>query len=121
MKQPMIEVSRPRVASLFLLLIAILVWHAGRQRVPVPDGPPAVHPGWKVDLRRASSQELELLPGIGPVLANRIITWRVDGGILDGVEDLDHIQGIGPRTISNLRSLVSVAAFSSPGEFKNED
>lgn len=109
------------MAGLFLLLISVLVLLTGLNHVPVPDGPSSIVTGWKLDLATATSSELQLLPGIGPVLANRIIAWRIEGGILEGIEDLRHIQGIGPRTISNLQPLVSVTASSSPGEFKNED
>ncbi len=115
------ETNGLRVASLLLMILAGLVLFKGMGRVPVPDGPPMVPSGWRVELMEASSQELQLLPGIGPVLAARIVSWRVEGGNLDRLEDLQRIRGIGRRTIESLQPLVSVAAFSLPGEFKNED
>ncbi|MFP4144391.1 MAG: ComEA family DNA-binding protein [Phycisphaeraceae bacterium] len=56
---------------------------------------PLVH---RVDVTRADAATLELLPGIGPSLAERIIEYREQGGALAGPADLERIRGIGPAT-----------------------
>ncbi|MDG2095450.1 MAG: helix-hairpin-helix domain-containing protein [Phycisphaerales bacterium] len=101
--------------------MSVLVLLTGMSRVSVPDAPMSSRALWRIDLAKASLPELQLLPGIGPVLAARIEAWRRRSENLDALDDLLHIHGIGPHTIRNLQPLVSVTASSSPGEFKNED
>jgi len=52
----------------------------------------------------ASQAELETLPGIGPVIARRIIAGRP----YRSVEDLDRVKGIGPKRLEEIRPLVTV-------------
>lgn len=59
-----------------------------------------------IDLNTATPEALELLPGIGPALAQRIIQDRLTRGPFRGVDDLDRVPGIGPKTLAELRPLV---------------
>ena len=49
-----------------------------------------------LDLNEAGLAELEALPGIGPVLAERILDWRGQNGPFDAPEDVMDVPGIGP-------------------------
>ena len=60
----------------------------------------------KLDVNRASIQELQALPGIGPVKATAIVRWRTERGPFDSVDQLTEVPGIGPATLSRLRPLV---------------
>jgi competence protein ComEA len=60
-----------------------------------------------VDLNRATAEELEALPGIGPALAERIVRHRNDRGPFARVEDLADVPGIGAAILEALRPLVS--------------
>ena len=62
----------------------------------------------KVDLNRASLVELDGLPGVGPVLAQRIMDFRVKAGRFRSVEELREVSGIGERTYARLAPLVRV-------------
>lgn len=62
----------------------------------------------KININTASQAELELLPGVGPALAMRIIEERQRGGAFKRVEDLGRVRGIGPKTIEQLRKHVRV-------------
>ncbi|MGI8814785.1 MAG: ComEA family DNA-binding protein [Pseudonocardia sp.] len=80
----------------------------------VPDtsgaaGPgPAAVPGGKVDLNRAALEQLDTLPGVGPVTAQRILDWRAKHGRFTAVEQLREVEGIGERRFTQLRELVTV-------------
>ena len=74
------------------------------------DGPSAGPSGVEalVDLNAATASELEELPGIGPVLAERIVQWREDNGRFTDVEVLGEVSGIGDALMAQLRPLVRV-------------
>jgi len=56
----------------------------------------------RVELNAASAAELQLLPGIGPTLAERIVADRDDVGPFASVEELQRVPGIGPKTVAGL-------------------
>jgi competence protein ComEA len=64
----------------------------------------------KLDINRASAAELESLPGIGPVIAERIIAYRQEHGPFATIEDLDDVQGISRRMVEDLRPFISVGS-----------
>ena len=61
----------------------------------------------KVSLASASIDQLDELPGIGPVTAQKIVDWRQTHGALRSADDLDAIPGIGPARVEQLRDLVT--------------
>lgn len=61
-----------------------------------------------VDINEASAQELQVLPGIGPALAQRIIADRNQFGRYRRVEDLARVRGIGRETVEKLRPFVVI-------------
>jgi len=63
-----------------------------------------------LDLNRASEKEIEALPGIGPVLAERIVEYRRSRGAFLDIEQLRNVKGIGKKKFDRIRSLVSVAS-----------
>jgi competence protein ComEA len=72
-------------------------------------------PSQPLDINSASREDLLRLPGIGPVLAERILTEREQHGPFSSVEDLRRVRGIGPRTLEKLRPYVFVATPSTAG------
>ena len=61
----------------------------------------------RVSLASATLEQLDELPGIGPVTAQKILDWRQAHGPLRSVDDLDAIPGIGPARVEQLRDLVT--------------
>ena len=62
----------------------------------------------KLDVNRANAQELEELPGIGPVLAERIVDYRKSGRSFRSIDDLRAVKGIGKKKFERIRALVTV-------------
>lgn len=62
----------------------------------------------RVAINSATADELEALPGVGPVLAARITAYREEHGPFQDVEDLLAVTGIGERMLASLRDLVRV-------------
>ncbi len=63
--------------------------------------------GGKVSLAAATIDQLDELPGIGPVTAQKIVDWRQSHGPFSSVDDLDQVPGIGPARVEQLRDLVT--------------
>jgi competence protein ComEA len=63
-------------------------------------------PPGPVYLSTATLEQLDALPGIGPVTAQKILDYRVEHGAFRSVEELDAIPGIGPARIDQLQGLV---------------
>ena len=77
-------------------------------RTDGPGGGSAEPGSGPVDLNRASAKDLEALPGVGPVLAGRIVSRREEMGRFKAVEDLLDVPGIGEAVLERLRPLVVV-------------
>lgn len=74
-----------------------------------PEGPGGANSdGGKVNLNTASIEELDALPKVGPVLAQRIVDWRKEHGLFKSVEELDAVDGVGPKMLETLLPLVGV-------------
>jgi len=65
-------------------------------------------PGAPVSLNTADLGALETLPGVGPVLAQRILDWRTEHGRFTTVDELSEVSGIGEKLLAGIRPLVSV-------------
>ena len=65
-------------------------------------------PSLPLDLLSADEMELQVLPGVGPVIARRIIEWRSQRGHPWGPDDLLEVSGIGPATLERLRPFITV-------------
>jgi competence protein ComEA len=63
--------------------------------------------GPKLSLATATAEELDELPGVGPVTAQKILDYRAQHGPFRSVDDLDAVPGIGPTRIEQLRELVT--------------
>ena len=74
----------------------------------IPTGARSQSKQGKVDLNHATAEELQHLPGIGPVLAQRVIEQRTAHGPFHTVDDLRDVKGIGKKRMDQLRPLLMV-------------
>ncbi|HWV25006.1 MAG TPA: ComEA family DNA-binding protein [Thermomicrobiales bacterium] len=82
---------------------------AGAVSPPSPGSPSGAMPtGAPLDINTATAAELDELPGIGPVLAGRIVDYRDANGPFTTVDELANVQGISSRLVEELRPLVTV-------------
>jgi competence protein ComEA len=77
---------------------------------PTPAGSTAVPgtPGGVVHLNSATLEELDTLPGVGPITAQKILDYRTANGAFSSIDELDAVPGIGPSTLEELRPLVGL-------------
>lgn len=75
---------------------------------PAATGVGGAVPGAKVNLNTATAEQLDTLPGVGPVTAQAILDWREENGRFGSVEDLLDVKGIGDATLDELRDFVIV-------------
>ena len=61
-----------------------------------------------LNINRATAKELDKLPGIGPVIAGRIIEFRKVNGAFQSIDDLRKVQGIGASTLEKFKSKIRV-------------
>jgi competence protein ComEA len=71
-------------------------------------GSPTPKPGEVIDLNTATVQQLDTLPGIGPITAAAIVAWREANGKFTSVDQLADVEGIGPGRLEKLRPRVRV-------------
>lgn len=78
------------------------------QTATAPAGQAPDAPTGLVDLNTATAEQLDALPGVGPVTAEAILAWRTANGRFSGVDQLGEVDGIGPARLEKLRGLVRV-------------
>lgn len=75
---------------------------------PAAQGSASSSPTSPLDLNTATAEQFDALPGVGPVIAGRIVEWRTVHGRFRSVEELGEVSGIGEAILANLRPLVRV-------------
>lgn len=65
-------------------------------------------PVFPININTATAEELDMLPEIGPILAQRIVSYRREFGPFTCVEDLLNVNGIGEKTLAKIREYITV-------------
>ncbi|SHG02779.1 comEA protein [Desulfacinum infernum DSM 9756] len=61
-----------------------------------------------VNINTADAEQLQSLPGIGPAIAQRIVEYRTQNGPFKQKEDIQNVQGIGPKKYEAIKDLITV-------------
>jgi comEA protein len=67
-----------------------------------------------ININTANAEELQLVPGIGPVTAEKILQMRKSYGAFKSVDDLVAIRGIGKKRLDKMRKYLTVGKAASP-------
>ena len=84
----------------------IVVPGSGAGGVAAASSPAGSSPSAPLDLNSATLEQLEALPGIGPVTAQKILDYRQQHGAFHSVAELEGVSGIGPAHMAELKGLV---------------
>ncbi len=66
--------------------------------------------GAPININTATQEELETLPGIGPVIAQRIIEYRQTNGNFQTIEDIQKVPGIGAKTFEKMQAMITTGS-----------
>lgn len=69
---------------------------------------PEINNTGKIDLNTATLQQLQLLPGIGPTIAQRILDYRETAGRFETIQQITNVSGIGEKTFDKLKDYITV-------------
>ena len=86
----------------------VVVPRRGEAPAVAAAGPGLGGPVSKVSLNSATLEQLDTLPGVGPVTAQQILDYREANGAFRSVDELDAVPGIGPARLEQLRALVDL-------------
>lgn len=108
------------VYALCLALFAVVAARLVARRWEAGGAVRTLEPGdridYRVDLNRAAEAELDLLPGIGPAKARRIVEYREAHGPFRQIDDLANVPGINRDHVAKLRDLVALGREPRGGE-----
>lgn len=75
---------------------------------PEPTTPETVAVTFPIDINRADAEQLTTLPGIGEVLAGRIVAYREENGSFLSTQELQNVEGIGEKRLDAILDLITV-------------
>ncbi len=107
---PSRRTAQAALGAFVLCVLALVAWRVYFPRLqarPTDDAPPAAV-SKPLDLNAADRTELLQLPGVGPNMADAILTHRQTVGRFESVDDLSEVKGVGDKTLAKLRPLLSV-------------
>ena len=104
---PLAQLELVNLAALVADGEQVVVPRHGEAAVAAGSGGGAAAPTGPVHLNSATLEQLDALPGVGPVTAQKIVDYRTQHGGFGSVDELDAVPGIGPARLADLRPLVA--------------
>lgn len=75
---------------------------------PTANSSNSSQPTGKININTATVSQLDSLPGIGPVYAQRIVDYRTASGPFTSLEQIQNVKGIGPKTFEKFKDLITI-------------
>ena len=97
-----------RLVGMVLAVVCLSLTFTPMARAAVAQAPVVSKVEAAVNLNTASVKELQSLPGIGKVTAERIVAFRTEKGIFTSPEDLLKVKGVGKKTLEKIRGQIAV-------------
>ena len=93
-----------------MLIVAITTtaWAGGESNQSAQGQSSVSSKAAKIDINHAQQTKLEVLPGIGPAIAKRVVQYRQQNGDFESIQDLTKVKGIGSKTIKQISDFVKV-------------
>lgn len=96
-------------------LVGIMLWRVGHPPSPQPHA--ERNPGFRVDVNRSDADTLQLLPGLGPSIAENVVTRRETVGPFRSKAELQDVRMIGPVLRERIEPWVTLGPPQPPGVF----
>ena len=95
---------------LLKMLLLIVLCTAGLMptSLSAAENPTVNHAAATISLNRATAEELQALPGVGPALSERIIKYRTEHGPFRTVDQLTEVQGVGQAKLARFKDRLNV-------------
>lgn len=94
------------IATLLFILVALLISAIPKADSIIVENPDIEVSPYLINVNTADRDELDILDGIGPAIADRIIEYRKNNGPFESADELAEISGIGPSTIANIKDYI---------------
>lgn len=96
------------IATLIFILVALLISASPNDDTVVVANPVTKATPYLVNINTADRDELDILDGIGPAIADRIIEYRKNNGPFESADELTEVSGIGAATVKNIKEYIKI-------------
>ncbi len=96
------------IATLLFIPVALLISAFPKNGAVIVNHPDTAATPYLININTADREELDILDGIGPALADRIIEYRENNGPFESADELTEVSGIGPATVDNIKEYIEV-------------
>lgn len=97
-----------RYLSMFVLFVAVSLVGFTPVTVLAANSSSVKQVAEIVHLNQATAEQLQILPGVGPALSERIVDYRTEHGPFNSVEQLTEVKGVGEAKLSKIKSQLTV-------------
>ena len=86
----------------------IIIYAKGQDDESKNSSTGAIDSSGKININSADIEQLQQIPGVGPVTADKIIQYRQDNGRFSSIDDIKNVSGIGEKTFEKLKDYITV-------------
>lgn len=94
--------------SMMVLLVVVALAGLSPVTVLAAENPAATQVTKTIHLNKATAEQLQVLPGVGPALSERIVLYRTENGPFRSVDQLTEVRGVGKATLAKFRNQLTV-------------